>query len=176
MFVFSTENWRRPDDEVQALMDLFASRIRDDTPALSRLGVRMRFIGDRAALPADVDQEMLRAEDLTATNERIALFLALNYGGRAEILDAAARYRGGGEEAWRRCLYAADMHDPEVMIRTGGDRRLSNYLLWQAAYSELVFRDEYWPDFDRCAFEDSLAEVGQRERRFGGQGSLERAS
>jgi undecaprenyl diphosphate synthase len=175
-FVFSTENWRRPGDEVSALMDLFAGRIHEDTPDLSRRGVRVRFIGAREALSAELHREMRWAEDLTAANERITLFVAMNYGGRAEILEAARRYKGGGEAAWRRCLYARDMHDPDIIIRTGGDRRLSNYLLWQAAYSELVFRDEYWPEFNRRAFEESLAEAGRRERRFGADRLLEQAS
>jgi undecaprenyl diphosphate synthase len=109
------------------------------------------------------------AEAQTAGNRRITLFVAFNYGGRAEILDAAERYDGGGEEAFRRLLYAPDMHDPDLIIRTSGEQRLSNYLMWQSAYSELVFRDELWPDFDRTAFEAALAEYGSRRRRFGGR-------
>jgi undecaprenyl diphosphate synthase len=109
------------------------------------------------------------AEQRTSSNDRITLFVAFNYGGRAEILDAALRYQGGGEEAFRALLYAPEMHDPDVIIRTSGERRLSNYLMWQSAYSELVFRDELWPDFDRAAFEEALAEYGARRRRFGGR-------
>ena len=109
------------------------------------------------------------AEELTARNDRITLFVAFNYGGRAEILDAAARYAGGGEDEFRSLLYAPEMHDPDLIIRTSGEQRLSNYLLWQSAYSELVFRDELWPDFTRAAFEESLAEYAERGRRYGGR-------
>ena len=109
------------------------------------------------------------AEALTAANERITLFVAFNYGGRAEILDAARRFAGGTEEEFRQCLYAPEMHDPDLIIRTSGERRLSNYLLWQSAYSELIFRDELWPDFTRAALEQSLAEFSERRRRFGGR-------
>ena len=110
---------------------------------------------------------MAWAESLTAANERISLFVAFDYGGRAEILDAARRFTGGSEEDFRSCLYAPEMHDPDVIIRTSGEQRLSNYLLWQSAYSELVFRPELWPDFTREALEESLAEFASRRRRFG---------
>ncbi|HEU4980538.1 MAG TPA: undecaprenyl diphosphate synthase family protein, partial [Solirubrobacterales bacterium] len=103
----------------------------------------------------------------TAANDRITLFVAFNYGGRAEIVDAAERYDGGGEEGFRRHLYAPEMHDPDLLIRTSGEQRISNYLLWQCAYSEFVFRDELWPDFGREAFEASLEEYEERQRRFG---------
>jgi undecaprenyl diphosphate synthase len=109
------------------------------------------------------------AETETAAGERLTLFIAFNYGGRAEILDAARGFTGTTEEELRARLYAPDMHDPDLIIRTSGERRLSNYLLWQGAYSELVFRDELWPDFDREAFEQSLAEYEARQRRFGGR-------
>ena len=109
------------------------------------------------------------AEQLTAENERLTLFIAFNYGSRAKILDAAKCFQGNTEQEFRACLYAPEMHDPEVIIRTGGEQRLSNYLLWQAAYSELVFRDELWPDFTREALEQSLAEYSARQRRFGGR-------
>jgi len=107
------------------------------------------------------------AEELTDQNQRITLFVAFNYGGRAEILDAARRFTGSTEEEFRDCLYAPEMHDPDLIIRTSGEQRLSNYLLWQSAYSELVFRGELWPDFTREALEQSLAEFSQRRRRFG---------
>jgi undecaprenyl diphosphate synthase len=110
-----------------------------------------------------------RVQSLTQQDTRLTLFLAFNYGGRAEIVHAAKRFDGASEEDFRRCLYAAEMHDPEVIIRTGGERRLSNYLLWQSAYSELVFRDELWPDFTRLALQESLAEFSDRVRRFGGR-------
>ena len=112
---------------------------------------------------------MDRAEVETAGGERITLFVAFNYGGRAELLVAAERYEGGGEEAFHRLLYAPEMHDPDLVIRTSGEQRLSNYLLWQSAYSELVFRDELWPDFSREALVASLEEYAQRSRRFGGR-------
>lgn len=174
MFTFSTENWRRPADEINALMRIFSKGVAQETPGLAGAGVRVRFIGRRDWLPSRVIREMRASEAMTTANRAMTLFVALNYGGRSEILDAALRYNGGGEDEWRRCMYAPDMHDPDVIIRTGGDRRLSNYLLWQAAYSELIFREEYWPDFSRSAFEESLEEVAGRERRFGGRGALER--
>ncbi len=150
-------------------MGMFSRRIAGETPELDREGVRMRFIGRREG----VDPEPRRADGLgrrlTAANTRITLYVAFNYGGRAEILDAARRFDGGDEEAFRACLYAPEMHDPDLIIRTSGERRLSNYLLWQSAYSELVFRDELWPDFSREALEESLAEYSERRRRFGGR-------
>ncbi len=109
------------------------------------------------------------AEELTEANSRITLFVAFNYGGRAEIVDAARRFEGSTEEEFRQCLYAPEMHDPELIIRTSGERRLSNFLLWQSAYSEFIARDELWPDFTRAALEQSLAEFSERRRRFGGR-------
>jgi undecaprenyl diphosphate synthase len=169
VYSFSTENWSRSRAEVSALMRLFSERIMDETPELHEQGVRMRFIGRREGVSKKLAEQMDWAEATTAANDRITLFVAFNYGGRAEILDAAARYEGGGEEAFRKLLYAPEMHDPDLIIRTSGERRLSNYLMWQSAYSELVFRDELWPDFDRAAFEAALAEYGERRRRFGGR-------
>ncbi len=112
---------------------------------------------------------MDKAEALTASNRRITLCIAFNYGGRAEILDAARRFTGDTEEEFSRLLYAPDMHDPELLIRTGKEHRLSNFVLWQAAYSELVFRDELWPDFSREALEECLREFSERRRHFGGR-------
>jgi len=169
VFSFSTENWSRPADEVEALMTMFGERIDSETPELDAEGVRMRFIGRRRGVAADLVERMEWAEEKTAGNDRITLFVAFNYGGRAEILDAFARFEGGSEEEFRRFLYAPEMHDPELLIRTSGEQRISNYLLWQCAYSELVFRDELWPDFTREAFEQCLAEFEQRRRRFGGK-------
>jgi undecaprenyl diphosphate synthase len=170
VYSFSTENWSRDDDEVAGLMDMFGRRIELETPELHAEGVRMRFLGRRSApvAPALVAR-MEWAEQLTAANERITLFVAFNYGGRAEILDAARNFTGTTEEEFRRHLYAPDMHDPDLVIRTSGERRVSNYLLWQTAYSEFVFRDELWPDFTREAFEASLDEFAARRRRFGGR-------
>jgi undecaprenyl diphosphate synthase len=169
VYSFSTENWSRPEEEVLGLMALFAQRIVEETPELHESGVRMRFIGRRDGVEEALVEQMVWAEDLTKANERITLFVAFNYGGRAEIVDAARRFDGGDEDDFRALLYAPEMHDPDLIIRTSGEQRLSNYLLWQSAYSELVFRDELWPDFDRAAFEASLAEYSARKRRFGGR-------
>ena len=149
VFSFSTENWRRPADEVSALMEMFARRIEFETPELI--------------------EWMEWAEGVTGANSRITLFVAFNYGGRAEIVDAARTFTGGDEDAFRRHLYAPDMHDPDLIIRTSGEQRSSNFLIWQGSYSELVFRDELWPDFTREAFEQSLEEFTARSRRFGGR-------
>jgi undecaprenyl diphosphate synthase len=167
VYSFSTENWTRPREEVEGLMTMFAERIDRETPELDEEGVRMRFIGRREGISEELTGRMDWAESQTARNDRITLFVAFNYGGRAEILDAAAAYEGGGEEEFHRHLYAPEMHDPDLLIRTSGEQRISNYLLWQCAYSEFVFRDELWPDFSREAFEASLAEYEERRRRFG---------
>ena len=167
VYSFSTENWTRPRPEVDGLMAMFAARIDRETPELHEEGVRMRFIGRRDGLDAELTRRMDWAEELTAANDRITLFVAFNYGGRAEIIDAARTFTGETEEDFRSHLYAPDMHDPDLLIRTSGELRISNYLLWQVAYSEFVFRDELWPDFSREAFSDSLAEYGARKRRFG---------
>jgi undecaprenyl diphosphate synthase len=169
VYSFSTENWTRPPAEVHGLMEMFSQRIAGETPELHQEGVRMRFIGRREGVSERLIEQMQWAEGLTRANTRITMFVAFNYGGRAEILDAAKRFTGTTEEEFRACLYAPDMHDPDLIIRTSGERRLSNYLLWQSAYSELVFRDELWPDFTREALEQSLAEYAERRRRFGGR-------
>jgi undecaprenyl diphosphate synthase len=185
VYSFSTENWSRSPEEVQGLMAMFSRRIAGETPELHEEGVRMRFIGRRTGLSGELREQMDWAQELTDANERITLYVAFNYGGRAEIVDAAVRFAatrraqadaGTGaeppspsEEEFRACLYAPEMHDPDIIIRTSGERRLSNYLLWQSAYSELVFRDELWPDFTRVALEESLAEFAERRRRFGGR-------
>ena len=169
VYSFSTENWSRPAEEVRGLMEMFDLRIAEETPELHEEGVRMRFIGRREGLPVALVERMSWAESLTRANTRITLFVAFNYGGRAEILDAARSFKGGEEEDFQKLLYAPEMHDPDIIIRTSGEYRLSNYLLWQSAYSELVFRDELWPDFSRQALEESLAEFSARRRRFGGR-------
>jgi undecaprenyl diphosphate synthase len=169
VYSFSTENWSRPAHEVQGLMAMFSQRITGETPELHEEGVRMRFIGRREGVEERLAEQMLWAEELTRANSRITMFVAFNYGGRAEIIDAARRFTGATEEEFRACLYAPEMHDPDLIIRTSGERRLSNYLLWQSAYSELVFREELWPDFTREALEESLAEYADRRRRFGGR-------
>lgn len=167
VFSFSTENWSRSDDEVNALMEMFSWRIVNETPELDAEGVRMRFIGRREGVDPKLLKQMDAAEALTAENDTITFFIAFNYGGRAELVDAARRFGGSTEEEFRQCLYAPEMHDPELLIRTSGEQRISNYLLWQCAYSEFVFRDELWPDFSREALVESLAEYGRRQRRFG---------
>jgi undecaprenyl diphosphate synthase len=167
VYSFSTENWARPKPEVDGLMAMFAERIDRETPELHEEGVRMRFIGRRDRLDAGLLERMEWAEATTGGNDRITLFVAFDYGGRAEIVDAARTFQGETEDDFRRHLYAPEMHDPDLLIRTSGEQRISNYLLWQCAYSELVFRDELWPDFSREVFEDSLAEFERRQRRFG---------
>jgi undecaprenyl diphosphate synthase len=169
VYSFSTENWQRPREEVDGLMAMFGERIDRETPELDDEGVRMRFVGRRDGVPAQLVERMAWAEERTAANDRITLFVAFNYGGRAEIVDAARAFRGDSEEEFRHNLYAPEMHDPDLLIRTSGEQRTSNFLLWQCAYSELVFRDELWPDFTREAFEESLEEFETRLRRFGGR-------
>jgi undecaprenyl diphosphate synthase len=167
VYSFSTENWNRPKAEVNGLMAMFAERIDRETPELDEEGVRMRFVGRREGLDAELVRRMDWAEEKTGQNDRITLFVAFNYGGRAEIVDAARSFQGETEEEFRRHLYAPDMHDPDLLIRTSGELRISNYLIWQLAYAEFVFRDELWPDFSREAFRESLDEYAARGRRFG---------
>jgi undecaprenyl diphosphate synthase len=169
VFSFSTENWLRPREEVNGLISMLAHRIARETPELHRHDVRLRFIGRRHGVARALSEVMARAEELTAGNRLITLFIAVNYGGRAEILDAARRWPTGGDESFSDYLYAPDMRDPDLIIRTGGERRLSNFLLWQSAYSELVFSDALWPDFTRADLEAALAEFSSRQRRFGGR-------
>jgi undecaprenyl diphosphate synthase len=170
VYSFSTENWRRSDEEVAGLMAMFARRIDTETPELHAEGVRMRFIGRRSdPVPPELIERMEWAEELTRANDRITFFVAFNYGGRAEIVDAARTFTGITEAEFRAHLYAPDMHDPDLIIRTSGEQRSSNFLLWQGSYSELVFRDELWPDFTRESYEASLAEFSARRRRFGGR-------
>jgi undecaprenyl diphosphate synthase len=169
VFSFSTENWSRSPEEVSGLMAMMGERILGETPELDQEGVRMRFIGRREGISPGLVERMEWAEAETSANERLTLFIAFNYGGRAEIVDAARSFQGGSEEEFRRHLYAPDMHDPDLLIRTSGEERLSNYLLWQCAYSELVFAEELWPDFDRPAFERALGKFTERRRRFGGR-------
>ncbi len=169
VYSFSTENWSRPREEVDGLMAMFAERIDWETPELDGWGVRIRFIGRREGVSEELRERMDWAEAKTAANERITLFVAFNYGARAEIVDAARNFTGETEDEFRRHLYAPEMHDPDLLIRTSGEQRISNYLLWQAAYSELVFSDVLWPDFSREAFSAALEEYASRARRFGGR-------
>ncbi|HKF82987.1 MAG TPA: polyprenyl diphosphate synthase [Solirubrobacterales bacterium] len=167
VYSFSTENWSRPEEEVHGLLEMMGERIGSETPELKDEGVRMRYIGRREGLDPALVERMRWSEEETAANDRIVLYVAFNYGGRAEILDAARRFDGGTDEDFRQLLYAPEMHDPDLLIRTSGEKRLSNYLLWQCAYAELVFRDELWPDFDRAALDACLREYETRQRRFG---------
>ena len=158
IYAFSTENWRRDEAEVAGLMALMQRYIERETPALHEEGVRIRFIGRRGApVPPEVIELMDWAEALTRDNDRITFFIPFNYGGRAEIVDAARGFTGTTEAEFAARLYAPEMRPPDVMIRTGGERRISNYLLWQIADAQLIFRDELWPDFTRDAFLDALA-------------------
>ncbi|HEY4451353.1 MAG TPA: polyprenyl diphosphate synthase [Solirubrobacteraceae bacterium] len=167
LYAFSTENWARPEEEVRTLLAMLARRISADTPELDAQGVRVKFIGRRERAGAELASAMLASEAQTAANDRMTVYVAFDYGGRDEILRAAERYDGGGEAEFAKLLHCGEMHDPDLLIRTSGERRLSNFLLWQAAYSELVFRPELWPDFGREALEECLAEYAERSRRFG---------
>jgi undecaprenyl diphosphate synthase len=167
VYAFSTENWQRPKDEVEGLMEMFAELIDSETPELNEEGVRMRFIGRREEVSARLQERMDWAEGETAQNTRMTLFVAFNYGGRAEILDAAAKFEGGSEEDFQRHLYAPEMSDPDLLIRTSGEIRTSNFLLWQCAYSELVFTDRLWPEFSEDDLRAALDEFEARGRRFG---------
>lgn len=167
VYAFSTENWSRPEDEVKGLMAMFAELIRSETPELKEEGVRMKFIGRRQGLSAELRDMMDWATEETAGQSRLKLFVAFNYGGRAEILDAAKRFDGETEEEFQALLYAPEMTDPDLVIRTSGEHRLSNYLIWQTAYSELHFTDVLWPDFGESDLVEALDEFETRGRRFG---------
>jgi undecaprenyl diphosphate synthase len=166
-YAFSTENWSRSPDEVDGLMALFLEVIGRETQELHEQGVRMRFLGRREGVGPDLLARMDAAEARTADNDVITLFIAFNYGSRAEIVDAAARFEGGTEEDFAKLLYAPDMHDPDLLIRTSGERRISNFLLWQLSYAELISPPQLWPDFDRSGFQAVLEEFSTRQRRFG---------
>jgi undecaprenyl diphosphate synthase len=167
VYAFSTENWQRPRDEVEGLMAMFAELIDSETPELNEEGVRMRFIGRRDEVSDRLQDRMNWAEAETEANTRMTLFVAFNYGGRAEILDAAEKFEGGSEEDFQRLLYAPEMSDPDLLIRTSGEIRTSNFLLWQCAYSELVFTDRLWPDFTEADLQAAIDEFEARGRRFG---------
>jgi undecaprenyl diphosphate synthase len=157
----------RPELETLDGLPTHSEAIAVATAELMELEVRLRFFGRRAKISAELSALLASAEAKTAANDRLNLFCGLSYDGRAEIVDAAQTFGGGGEEDFRAQLYAPEMHDPDLLIRTGGDRRLSRYVLWQSAYSELIFRNELWPEFDRVALEDCLHEFDARQRRFG---------
>jgi len=179
IFSFSAENWSRPANEVGELMGLLRRFIRNDLAELHKSNVRVRVIGERDRLDADIGRLLVEAEELTKNNEGLTLAVAFNYGARQEIIRAARRIaeqvaKGSlapadiTMETFGAYLDAPDIPDPDLIIRTSGEQRLSNFLLWQAAYSELVFVPTYWPDFDRAALEAAIREYQQRERRFGG--------
>jgi undecaprenyl diphosphate synthase len=167
VYAFSTENWSRPRGEVEGLMEMFAEMIESETPELDEEGVQMRFIGRRDRISDELRARMDWAEDKTRDNERMTLFVAFDYGGRAEIVDAAERYSGGGEQAFVDCLYAPEMSDADLLIRTSGEHRISNFLLWQSAYAEFVFSDVLWPDFGMEDLKAAMAEFEERHRRYG---------
>lgn len=169
LYAFSTENWTRPDDEVSEVLGMLASRIARDAPKLHARDVVVQFIGRRDRTGARLVEHLERAESLTAANRGMRVYVALDYGGRDEIVSAARRFQGGSEEDFAKLLHAPEMRDPDLIIRTGGEQRLSNFLLWRSAYSELVFRPEMWPDFGLSAFEECLDEYAERQRRFGGR-------
>jgi undecaprenyl diphosphate synthase len=173
VYAFSTENWSRPEGEVEDLMEIFGETIERELPDLARQGVRARFLGRRDRAPDELRAQMEGLEEETAHNERLNLWIAFDYGGRAELLEAARRLVEAGEEpteeSLRAHLYAPELPDPDLLIRTSGELRISNFLLWQLAYSELVFLDVLWPDFGSRELEDALAAYAQRRRRFGGR-------
>lgn len=167
LFGFSTENWLREAAEVDGLMDVFVTQFDRGRTILAPLGIRLKVVGSREGLPQSVLDAADRAELATAGNHRMDVFIAINYGGRQELVDAATRFSGGDEATFRQAFYAPEMRDLDLVIRTGGDRRLSNGFLWQSAYAELLFVDELWPDFTRESFETALADFGQRVRTMG---------
>ena len=176
VYAFSTENWSRPQDEVDALMEIFAETIERELPDLAEQGVRVRFIGRRDRAPASLRARMEAMEDRTELNSRLGLWIAFDYGGRAELVEATRRIAESGvdpreidENVVAANLYAPELPDPDLLIRTSGELRVSNFMLWQLAYAELVFVDRLWPDFDARDLRQALAEYAQRRRRFGGR-------
>ncbi len=178
LFAFSSENWQRPPEEVSALMDLFQTVLRKEVRKLHENGVRLRIIGDRSRFNEDTQERMAAAETLTRENSQLTLIMAMNYGGRWDVVEAARRLavdvQAGrcrpedvDEQQFQQYTSLADVPDPDLCIRTGGDRRISNFLLWQFAYTELYFTDEYWPDFRGPSLCEALREYGRRQRRFG---------
>lgn len=171
VFAFSSENWNRPAEEVSGLMELLALALAREVPQLNTEGVRIHFIGDRTALSEKVRNGLAQAEAETARNERLVFNICFNYGGRWDIAQAAAALAARGEAITEKSLDGAmalaHVPDPDLLIRTGGEQRISNFLLWQAAYSELYFTDKLWPEFDAAAIDAAIADYAGRERRFG---------
>ena len=177
LYSFSTENWSRPSEEVQGLMDLHAEMIDAEVPTLHENDCRVCFVGSRKGLNSRLLDRMEWAETLTADNKRMILFIAFNYGGRQEIVEAVKGALAGGmaptdltDEDVSRNLYSELMRDPDLCIRTSGEQRLSNFLLWQSAYSELLFSDKLWPDWGKDDLDRAIEEYARRERRFGARG------
>jgi undecaprenyl diphosphate synthase len=173
VYAFSTENWTRSPSEVSALMEIFGETIDRELHDLAKEGVRTRFVGRRDRAPAWLQKKMRDLEEATASQSRLALWIAFDYGGRAEIVEAARRIAESGEavdeEAFARHLYAPEMPDPDLVIRTSGELRVSNFLLWQSAYAEFVFTDTLWPDFGPDEFRAAIEDYATRRRRFGGR-------
>jgi undecaprenyl diphosphate synthase len=173
VYAFSTENWARSEDEVSALMEIFGDTIDRELHDLAREGVHTQFVGRRDRAPDWLRDKMEELERATVSARRLHLWIAFDYGGRAEIVEAARRLAADGgpfdEESFARRLYAPSMPDPDLVIRTSGELRLSNFLLWQSAYSEYVFTDTLWPDFGPEEFRSALEDYAQRRRRFGGR-------
>lgn len=171
VFAFSSENWNRPADEVSGLMELLALALGREVPQLKKDGVRLYFVGERAGLSQKVRDGLVQAEAATAENTRLVLNVCFNYGGRWDIAQAAASLAARGEPITEASLHGAmgmsHVPDPDLVIRTGGEMRISNFLLWQSAYAEFVFSDRLWPDFDESALDEAIAAFGSRERRFG---------
>ena len=171
VFAFSSENWNRPQEEVSGLMSLLANALAKEVAQLSRDGVRLYFVGDRQGLSDKVREGLAEAERITAHNTRLVLNVCFNYGGRWDIAQAAQKLVAQGleltPENLDRAMALAHVPDPDLMIRTGGETRISNFLLWQAAYTELFFSNALWPDFDEAALDEAIAVFGGRERRFG---------
>jgi undecaprenyl diphosphate synthase len=176
VYAFSTENWSRPPEEVAALMEILAETIERELPDLAKQGVRTRFFGRRDRVPPDLRERMEHLERSTESLDTLALWIAFDYGGRAELVEAARRLIASGtapedvdENTFAAQLYAPSMPDPDLLIRTSGELRISNFLLWQLAYSELVFVDTLWPDFGPDELRDALGAYARRRRRFGGR-------
>ena len=171
VFAFSSENWSRPQDEVSGLMDLLAMAISREVPQLNADGVQLHFVGERGGLSEKVKAGFLQAEALTATNTRLILNVCFNYGGRWDIAQAAAQLAAQGkaitEVSLNEVMALSHVVDPDLLIRTGDEQRISNFLLWQVAYSELYFSEKLWPEFDEAALDAAITSYGRRERRFG---------
>ncbi|MEJ7791776.1 MAG: polyprenyl diphosphate synthase [Gaiellaceae bacterium] len=176
VYAFSTENWTRPADEVESLMEIFGETIERELPDLAKQGVRTRFLGRRDRAPGWLQERMRMLEVDTAGNDRLALWIAFDYGGRSELVEAAKRLLRAGadpadldEDTFAAELYAPELPDPDLLIRTSGELRLSNFMLWQVAYAELVFVETLWPDFGEGDLRSAIVDYATRRRRFGGR-------